>query len=157
MHQTLAIANAVEILWRTGGHVHLDTIERCVREKTLGPDFRFPDTDARLSLGRLCALSARWKEAQSWFAKARAVLEEQGARPLRAITDLDEAWAMLRRDACGDRARALVLLEAAAEQFEAIGMPGWVRCAERLANGQDGTTGGPRLGRDPGGEGSRAL
>lgn len=45
-------------------------------------------TDARLSLARLCAVAGRPEEAREWFVRERAVLDEQGARPLRAITDL---------------------------------------------------------------------
>ena len=68
----------------------IEVIERNIREKVVTPDFRYPMQDRRLSLARLCALRGRYDEAADWFAKARAVLEEQGARPLRAIADLDE-------------------------------------------------------------------
>jgi hypothetical protein len=64
---------------------------------------------------------------------AREVLDEQGARPLRAIVDHDEAAMYARRAARGDRARALRLLDAAREQFEAVGMPGWIARAEALS------------------------
>ncbi len=47
--------------------------------------------DGRLTLARLCALTGRHDEAVSWFAKAREVLTEQGASPLLAIVDYDEA------------------------------------------------------------------
>ena len=47
--------------------------------------------DLRLSLARLCALDGRLDEADHWFAQARLVLDEQGARPLRAIADFDQA------------------------------------------------------------------
>jgi hypothetical protein len=83
-----------------------------------------------------------------WFAKARTVLDEQGARPLRAITDFDEALMYAHRGASGDpstglsrarsrgsgrgRREALRLLDVAVPQFEAIGMPGWIRRAEEL-------------------------
>ena len=73
----------------------------------LGPDFRFPMRDARLSMARLCALQGRYDEATEWFAKAREVLDEQGWRPLRAICDYDEALMYLRRGAAdGTRARS---------------------------------------------------
>ncbi|HBZ70200.1 MAG TPA: hypothetical protein DEP35_10875 [Deltaproteobacteria bacterium] len=47
------------------------------------------------------ALTGRFVEAREWFDKARRVLEEQGARPLRAITDFDEAWMEVRRGEAG--------------------------------------------------------
>jgi hypothetical protein len=80
----------------------------------------------------LCALQGRHDEAVEWFARARAVLEEQGARPLRAITDFDEALMYIRRGAPGDRERASPLLDAALQQFRALGMTGWIRRAESL-------------------------
>jgi DNA-binding SARP family transcriptional activator len=123
--------HAAEVLWLLDRSDHIETVERSVRDKTLAPDFRAAGTDdARLSLARLCALADRHDEAVSWFAEARRVLDEEGARPLRAITEYDEALMEARR---GDAARARPLLEAAQRQFEAIGMTGWLRRADDLA------------------------
>jgi hypothetical protein len=59
------------------------------------------------SLARLAALQGRYDEAAEWFAKSRAVLEEDGIRPLRAVVDYDEALMHARRNAHGrHRARA---------------------------------------------------
>ena len=102
------------------------------REKTLTADRRYPSTDARLAMAWMSALQSRYDEASAWFTKARAVLDEQEARPLRAITDFEEARMLARRAAPGDGERALPLLDAALRQFEAIGMPGWIRRAEAL-------------------------
>jgi class 3 adenylate cyclase/tetratricopeptide (TPR) repeat protein len=107
-------------------------LERNLREKTLAGDCRYASTDARLALAWLCALQGRHDEATGWFAQARTVLDEQGARPLRAITDFEEARMYARRAAPGDRERVLPLLDAAVRHFEAIGMPGWIRRAEAL-------------------------
>src|SRR5262249_10204447 len=112
-----------------------DIIERNVREKVVAPDFRYPMMDGRLALARLCALQQRYDEAVEWFAKARMVLDEQGARPLRAIVDHDEALMYARHGAPRDRERALPLLDAAVEQFRALDMPGWIRRAEALLAG----------------------
>ncbi len=124
---------AAETLWTLGRTDFVETIERNLREKVLAPDFCYPQTDAHLALARLCALQRRYDEAVEWFAKARQVLDEQGARPLRAITDFDEATMYARRGAPGDADRARSLLAAARPQFEAIGMPGWLRQADALA------------------------
>jgi hypothetical protein len=86
--------------------------------------------DLRLSLARLCAVDGRVEEAAHWFGQARSALEEQGARPLRAITDFDQALMHAR---LGRRASARPLLEAAASQFQRIGMTGWLRQADQLA------------------------
>jgi len=40
------------------------------REKVIEPDSRYPMTDARLAVARLCALQHRHAEAVEWFAKA---------------------------------------------------------------------------------------
>lgn len=60
------------------------------------------------------------------------MLDEQQTRPLRAICDFDEALMHDRRGGPGDAGRARPLLEAAREQFEAIGMTGWIRRAGEL-------------------------
>src|SRR5262249_11968927 len=74
---------AAGTLWLLERTDHVDVIERNLREKILAPDFRYPMVDARLSLAHLCALQRRYEEAVEWFAAARTVLDEQGARPLR--------------------------------------------------------------------------
>jgi hypothetical protein len=123
---------AAQALWAADRTDYLDVIERNLRRKVVEPDFRFPEVDGRSSLAVLCALSGRFDEASDWFARARAVLEEQGARPLRAIADHDEALMYARRGADGDRERALPLIDAALTQFRDIGMTGWLRRGEDL-------------------------
>jgi tetratricopeptide (TPR) repeat protein len=124
--------SAIEVLWLLGRREYVEVLERNLREKVLQPDFRYLMHDARLSLARLCALQDRNDEAVEWFAKARAVLDEQGARPLRAIVDYDEALMYARRGEPGDAAPARPLLDAALAQFRTLGMPGWIRRAEAL-------------------------
>ena len=128
----LVLHLAVQALWVAQRPEGLPVLERCLREKVLAPDFRHPHSDARLSLARVCALAGRFDEAEAWFARAREVLDEQGARPLRALTDLDEAIAVLQRGGEGARERADPLLDAATARFEEVGMPGWVRHADAL-------------------------
>jgi tetratricopeptide (TPR) repeat protein len=124
--------DAAATLWMLGRTDHIEVIERNLRDKVVAPDFRYPMVDARLSLARLCALQGRYDEAAEWFAKSRIVLDEQGARPLRAIADFDEAWMHIRRAAPGDTERARPLLDAAMAQFKSIGTTGWLRRAETL-------------------------
>ena len=113
-------------VWLLGQVNQIEVIERNIREKVVAPDFRYPMQDGRLSLAGLCALQGRYEEAADCFAKARAGLEEQGARPLRAIADFDEALMCLRRNAEGDRQQARPLLTAAIMQFRALGRTGWL-------------------------------
>ena len=110
---TRAICDARNALWLIERTDHLDLVERNLREKVIEPDFRYPMFDGRHAMAQLCALSGRFDEACEWFAKARAVLDEQGARPLRAIVDYDEALMEVRRGPDGDSARARELLDAA--------------------------------------------
>jgi class 3 adenylate cyclase/tetratricopeptide (TPR) repeat protein len=128
------VCGAAETLWLLERVDHDELVERALREKVLAPDFRHPMMEGRLALGRLSALRHRYDEAQSWFAEARRVLSEQGARPLLAITDYDEALMYVRRGEPGDFDRARPLVEAASRQFEAIGMTGWIRRVDQLDN-----------------------
>ncbi len=129
---TVIACTAADTLWAAERTDYLDVIERNLRQKVVEPDFRYVAVDGRLSLARLCALSGRFDEASEWFARARTVLEEQGARPLRAVADYDEALMYARRAESGDRERALPLLDAALAQFREIGMTGWLRRGEEL-------------------------
>lgn len=123
---------AAETLWLLDRRDHIDTVERNLREKVIQPDFRYITVDGRASLARLCALQGRYDEAARWFAEARVVLEEDDARPLRAIVDYDEALMYVRRSEAGDRERALPLLDAALAQMREIGMLGWITRGEAL-------------------------
>jgi tetratricopeptide (TPR) repeat protein len=130
LNYTRTACDTAETLWLLGRRDHLRPVEAALCDKALPADFRFPSMDVRLSLARLCAVDGRPDEAARWFGQARAVLEEQGARPLRAITDFDEALMHAR---LGQRASARPLLEAAAGQFQRIGMTGWLRRAGQVA------------------------
>ncbi len=129
---TLIACIAAEVIWRLERTDEIEVIERNVREKVLGIEFSYPMWDGRLAIACLAALQGHHDEAVEWFQKAREVLDEQGARPLRAIVDYDEALMYARRAAAGDRARALPLLDAAMRQFAEIGMTGWTRLGEEL-------------------------
>jgi DNA-binding SARP family transcriptional activator len=130
LNYTRTACDTAETLWLLGRRDHLQPVEAALRGKALPADFRFPMMDLRLSLARLCAVDGRVDEAVHWFGLARSVLEEQEARPLRAIADFDQAlmYARLER-----HASARPLLEAAASQFQHLGMTGWLRRAEQLA------------------------
>jgi len=123
---------AANTLWVLERRDHIEVIERNLREKVIAPDFRYLSQDGRLALAKVLALQGRFSEAREWFAKARRVLEDEGARPLRAIVDFEEALAYVRRSEPGDRAEAVKLLDAALVPFQDLGMTGWQRRAEQL-------------------------
>jgi DNA-binding SARP family transcriptional activator len=124
--------DAAETLWLLGRRDHMQMIEAALRDKALPADFRWPMADARLSLARLCGLDGRHEEAKHWFAQARVTLNAQGARPLRAIVDFDEAMMHQR---AGHRDAAQPLLQAAVDQFTRLGMSGWLRRAAQVGVG----------------------
>lgn len=122
--------DAAESLWLLNRDDQCDVIERNMREKVVSTgDLGYPMRDANLALARLCALRGRYLEARAYFARARAVLDQQAARSLRAIVDYDEALMHVRH---GDHERARPLLEEALRQFRTIRMTGWIRRAEHL-------------------------
>ncbi len=123
---------AAATLWMLNSTALAEIVERNIRLKVLAPDFRSPLSDSRLSLARLCALQGRLDEAGEWFARAREVLDEQGARPLRAIADFDQSLMYFRAGNGAVPDKALTLLESAAAQFRLLGMSGWIRRAEQL-------------------------
>lgn len=132
VNYTWTACEAATALWLLGRAEHAESIERNLREKVLVPDFRCPTVDVRLSMAHLTALQGRYDEAIDWFAKARVVLDEQGARPLRATVDYDEALMFCRRAGPDDLERARPLLDAALGQFRRLGMTGWIQRAEVL-------------------------
>ncbi|MGO9605074.1 MAG: ATP-binding protein [Candidatus Binataceae bacterium] len=129
---SLTACIAAATLWILNSNTHAETVERNIRLKVLAPDFRSPLSDSRLSLARLCALQGRVEEATEWFAKARDVFDEQGARPFRAIADFDQSLMYFRAGNGAVPDKALTLLASAAEQFRLLGMSGWMRRAEQL-------------------------
>jgi tetratricopeptide (TPR) repeat protein len=130
---TRMACDAASAVWLLNHVEEIEVIERNLRQKVVAPDFRYPMQDGRLSLARLCGLRGHYDEAAYWFAQSRVVLEQQGARPLRAIADFDEAIMYLRRNEDGDRHRAAPLLSAAIMNFRALGMTGWLRRAASVA------------------------
>jgi DNA-binding SARP family transcriptional activator len=120
---------AADSLWLLERTDDAEVVEQALRDKVLRPDFRNPNVDGRLSMAHLCALTGRHHEAASWFADARRVLTDQGALPLLAVCDHDEALIHLRR---GDPEQAAPFLDAAHRQFATLGMTAWARRTEDL-------------------------
>ncbi|MGH9012130.1 MAG: hypothetical protein ACRDYF_20135, partial [Acidimicrobiia bacterium] len=124
--------HAAETLWLLDRVDHVDTLEQILLEKVVEPDFRSPMVDGRLAVARLCALRGRTEEATEWFGHARCVLGEQGALPLLAISDFDEARMHLTPGPSRDEGHARRLLDTARRQFHELGMSGWLQRADTL-------------------------
>lgn len=124
--------SAAEVVWLTGDTTLLATVEGAIRARWLPNGFTNFGTSVELSLARLCAVDGRVEEATTWFAAARSMFVEQGARPLAAIADHDEAWMHIRHPGHAPAADVAALLDRCIEASSAIGLPGWEKRARRL-------------------------
>ena len=132
---TAVACDAAAVLWYLNRTDLIDVVERSLRDKVMVSDFRWPMRDARLALGRLCALRGDYEHAGEWFDRARSVLDQAGHQPLRAIVDYDQGTMYQRRGAPGDSSRACEFLEIAAAQFRRLSMTGWIlRVEEGLSH-----------------------
>ena len=84
-----------------------------------------------LCQARMAALAGEQARAVEAFARARRDLDASGHRPLRAITDYDEAL-MLVRAGSADPARIGALRADALAAFRELGMVGYERRAAAL-------------------------
>jgi hypothetical protein len=130
---SLMAGMAAGTLWRLNRLDHVEVIEQTLRDKVIAPDFLYPMVDGRQALAQVCGLTGRTDEATEWFAEARRVLGEQGALPLLAHCDYDEALMHHRLGTVAGDDRARTLLGQAWQQFARLGMRGWSRRAEELA------------------------
>jgi DNA-binding CsgD family transcriptional regulator len=89
----------------------------------------YPGSSHELTVARMATLLGNHTEAEIWFARARAALEANGQRPLRAIVDFDEALALARLGRA-DPSRRERLLQSALSGFRSLGMVPWISRAE---------------------------
>jgi hypothetical protein len=80
-------------------------------------------------MAHIAVLQGNYDHASAWFEKSRAVTEEAGLRPVRAIVDHEEATTLMN---LGREDEALALPKAGQEQFINLGMIGWIDRAKRL-------------------------
>jgi tetratricopeptide (TPR) repeat protein len=83
-------------------------------------------------LGELAALLARWDDAERHFDAALRRHEQMGAPALLAYSRYSYAQMLLLRRQPGEAAHARELLEAAAQTYRTLEMPGFAARAERL-------------------------
>jgi DNA-binding CsgD family transcriptional regulator len=80
----------------------------------------------------MAALTGDKAEAERWFARARIAEETCGQLPARALMEIDEALALLRRDDQADHPRVDMLLKEARNRFQSLGMGDWIERADVL-------------------------
>jgi DNA-binding CsgD family transcriptional regulator len=83
-------------------------------------------------LGLLSATLRQWSEAQRHFETAIDVDQRSGGRPWLPRTRSDFAQMLLRRGEAGDREQALLLLDAALDEAQALGLASVIERAQAL-------------------------
>lgn len=134
INYTRMACDAASTLWELNRTNHHATITEMVMEKVVRPDFRYPMFDGRLSIARLHALAGRIEEAATWFDASRHVLDQAGARPLRAIVDHDHALMLIRTESPSLLPVARGYAIEARRRFRDLGMTRWEERAADLAD-----------------------
>jgi hypothetical protein len=129
-NQVLGVASAV--VWELEDVEHAAAyhglLER-MRDAGVGDAVGFGPVE--LSIARMAALMGSVSEAEQQFERARRKMTVSGAEPNRALVDLDEAQALIRRQT-PNTARAVSLLDASANSFRRHRMFGWARRAAEI-------------------------
>lgn len=134
INYTRMACDAAGTLWELNRTDHHSTIAEMVMEKVVRPDFRYPMFDGRLSMARLHALAGRFDDAATWFDASRRVLDQAGARPLRAIVDHDQALMLVRSRSPRYLGEARRYASEACRRFRELGMTRWEERAAELAD-----------------------
>ena len=129
-----AVWTATSGIWALHASPHVGRLRAVTEAMVAAGQCAGPSRSLELAAGRLAAMDGDDDAACAWFARAREVLESGGQGPLRAITDLDEAF-VLERGGADARRRAAVLRNDAVAAFRRLSMTGW----ERQAGDPDST------------------
>jgi class 3 adenylate cyclase len=131
-NSVVTVSAAAEILWWAERADHAAVIEANLHTKILQPDFCEPDTDARWTAARLCALTGRPDEARAWFERARQRITANEAIVLIPHVCCDEALMEIRLGPRGDRVNGLRQLDEARRWIDRIGLPLLLPRVDRL-------------------------
>ena len=91
------------------------------------------------SLGQLATQLERWDDAERHFQDGLELNEKMGHRPALVQTRANYGEMLIRRDAPGDREKALPLLQQALDAAQEMGMKKLVEDCERLLGERDNT------------------
>jgi DNA-binding NarL/FixJ family response regulator len=124
LYRDAALVMTVAAMWELGAAEHAASglaLFNLARNAGIGGQ---PEASLDLTEARLLALAGRVSDARTAFAAARTTAQNSGFAPQVALIDFDEAVAIA---AAGGRyyGQALILLSAAGEKFERLGMRGW--------------------------------
>ena len=146
LYRDAALVLTVAAMWELGAAEHAAaglSLFNLARNAGAGGQ---PEASLDLTEARLLALAGRVNDARIAFATARATATSSGLKPQLALIDYDEAIAIA---AAGPRyyGHALILLSAAKEKFDRMGMEAWSERASalNLSNFKDASTPGGRL------------
>lgn len=125
------IGLAAAALWERGAATLAPRYRRLALDLIAAGVGGSPVTCNELTVARMAALTGDMAEAQTYFSRARNVLDANGQRPLRALVDYDEALALIRNSS-RDRERVITLIDSALAEFDDLGMEGWSRRSQEL-------------------------
>jgi DNA-binding CsgD family transcriptional regulator len=119
-----AVDRGATTVWELGAVEFAETYRRLALDLLAEGFHGAPLCTNALTVARMSSLLGDRDEAEVYFAHARSTTEAGEQRPLRAITDYDEALSLIRASS-SNHAQMGALLDAALAQFRALGMAGW--------------------------------
>jgi DNA-binding CsgD family transcriptional regulator len=128
INQSASVFFTAGAAWELGEAEHAAELRRLALELIDSEVADYTPVSSELTVARMAVLLEDLDEARRYFDRARAVLDERGTLPLRAIVDYDEALVLGRQDA----AAATELAENARAAFHELEMRGWLDRAETL-------------------------
>lgn len=162
LNGTIGVGGAA--IWTLGLADHAPVFLRLAQDLIAAGMGDYPCCSTELTVARMQTLLGQHADAAASFNRARASLDANGQRPLRAMVDHDEAVALLRhgRGSPTPEAidRAISLTDSAASGFAALGMTRWENAAHDLKTEADDvsrTAGGRKRASLPAGITLREL
>ena len=131
LYRDAALLTALAAAWELGAAEHAKAGRQLLEGAAVAGLGGQPAGTLRLAQARLLGLAGDVDEAVALLADERPALQAGGLRPMLALADYDEALILA---AAGGRrlTEAPPLLDRAAQQFEVLGMTGWLARVHRL-------------------------
>ncbi|MFN8514998.1 MAG: AAA family ATPase [Thermomicrobiales bacterium] len=139
---------ACSVIWELAATEYAEQYHRLAHALIARNDSRGMVNAYERDVALMAALLGHHEESSDYFARARVTLDAAGHRTMRAIVDYDEALALTRANS-PDHARIAALLDAALDQFTALGMVGWEARARALRAEQENRGAGEQANHAP--------